>query len=549
MFGSLLFAQTNPETIEVSYPSERPYGYGSIGGWYGNKKSEFLLDHPIKEQYEQMNRNYVQQGEQWVFLHIPQGDELPNLGSWWNWDEEIEGIKDLIEDLGEKLGKFETHFISGTEVVNPLTWEKTDNPQRFEILDVSLKNSLENKYSNNQPLNFTQAEWDVFGIDNIYTFSYVTINGEYFKPVSPGNDRINEEVRALINRDKKEGWDASYLKAEACGGICYNYLTTSNRKRNYLVFNMGFWNGVADHILNNPSDEEKRMFARLDIYSSITHEYNHVVQNQLYDPVIPIRWNGEENGFGEYAPNAISRWWVESFASILPEIMGYSYSYTLNAVRESINQIKNDNSLTAEEFADRMMYVEPYGYLTRFNWGFLAAAYMAKLTSWKYVLIDFYFDFQRVPSNSQAYRDGSSNLEYVPSLDKLFLHNFGKTEADFLKELFALVQSGEIEFEDLFPDESLPMILFENTSTNSNQVYRGEDFLLYPNPAQNIVYYKSSLEIKKIELYNMMGQIQSIEFNANNIMDISDLSDGIYFIKVYKSDGLIFSNKLIKGKY
>jgi hypothetical protein len=546
--STMILAQSDPETIEVSYPSERPYGYGSIGGWYGSKKSEYLLDHPIKTQYEQMNRNYVQQGEQWIFLHIPEGNELPDLGSWWNWEEEIEGIKDLIEDLGEKLGKFETHFISGTEVVNPLKWEKADNPQRFEILNTSLKNDLENKYLNNQPLNFTQAEWDEFGITDIYTFSYVEINGDYFKPVSPGNDRINEEVRAVINRDKKDGWDPSHLKVEACGGICYNYLTTSNRKRNYLVFNMGFWNGVADHILNNPSEEDKRMFARLDIYSSIAHEYNHVVQNQLYDPVIPIRWNGEENGFGEYAPNAISRWWIESFASILPEIMGYSYSYTLDAVRESINQIVNDNSLTADEFADRMMYVEPYGYLTRFNWGFLTAAYMAKLTSWKYVLMDFYFDFQRIPSNSEAYRDGSNTLEYVPSLDKIFLHHFGKTEADFLKELFTLVQSGEIKFEDLFPDENLPTILFENTTTSSYQLQKEEDFLLYPNPAQNMVYYRTSMDIKKIELYNMMGQIQSSDLNLNHKLDISALPDGIYFMRIYKKDGAYFSKKLVKSQ-
>ncbi len=540
-------AQTNPETIEVFYPSEKPYGYGSIKGWYGNKKSNYILDNPIKTQHEQMNRNYVQDGEQWVFLHIPQGSELPVLGDWWDWDVEINNIKNLIEDLGDKLGKFETHFISGTEVVDPLTWEVANNPQRFEITNSSLKTSLSNKYQNNLPLVFTQDEWNAFGIEDIYSFSYVDIDGIYFKPVSPGNNRINKGVLDVINRDIKGEQEVNHLKAEECGGICFNYLTKNNRKRNYLVFNLGFWNGVSDHIFNIPSDEEKKLVARKEIYSSIAHEYNHVVQNQLYDPVIPIRWNGEENGYGERSPNAISRWWIESFASILPEILGYQFPYTLDAVRQSIDEIKSDNSLTAEEFANRMVYVEPYGYLTKFHWGFLAAAYMAKLTSWKYVLLDFYFDFQRVPSNSEAFRDFLPNeVVYVPDLDKLFLHNFDMTEEDFLKDLFNLVKSGAITFEDIFPDGSLPATLNDNL-TSTHLVESDYKIELFPNPVTDMIYLKSSYPLTKLELYNSMGQIQQIQKFNDHRLNVASLPKGLYYLKIFQKDThFIITKKFVK---
>jgi hypothetical protein len=218
---------------------------------------------------------------------------------------------------------------------------------------------------------------------------------------------------------------------------------------------LGFWNGVNDHVFGISSKEEKLQEARMAVYSSIVHEYNHVVQMQLIDPSVPVRWRGEENGYGERSPNATSRWWMESFAASLPEALGYHHSHTLDAVRHSIIDITSDSSLSEDEFADRMMYTEPYGYLTKFHWGSLAAAYMAKLTSWKYVLIDFYFDFQRVASDAEAGKEHQNKIDLVPELDRIFQHNFGKTEEEFLKNLFRIVRSGELTFEMLFPEGRL----------------------------------------------------------------------------------------------
>jgi hypothetical protein len=80
---------------------------------------------------------------------------------------------------------------------------------------------------------------------------------------------------------------------------------------------------------------------------------------------------------------------------------------------------------------------------------------MAKLTSWKYVLIDFYFDFQRVASDVEARNEHQNTIDLVPELDRIFQHNFGKTEEEFLKNLFRIVRSGELTFEMLFPEGRL----------------------------------------------------------------------------------------------
>jgi hypothetical protein len=550
--GNQTNAQTppsDPETIYAPYPTIKPYGYGSIAGWYGSHKSEYLLDNPIKAQFEQMNNNYVRSGEEWAFLHIPEKDELPDLGTWWDWDVEIKNLKDVIEYIGTELGKFETHFVSGTEVVDPLIWERSNFEQRFEITNTDLKNALINKTSNALPLEFTQEEWNAFEIDQIYTFSYVNIDGVYFKPVSPGNNRINAEVDSMISADKKMGYDAN-LVVEQCGGICYNYETKDNRKRNYLVFNLGFWHGVEDFILDMPDESDKIKYARKALYSSLVHEYNHVIQNQLYDPLLPIRWNGEENGFGEYSPNSISRWWIEGLAAILPDMMmGYGNN-VFNEVHYALEEIKTNDSISADEFADRLMYTQPYGYLTRFNWAILASAYMAKETSWKYILIDFYFDFQRIPSNSEASRDGSTDIEYVPELDKLFLHNFGQTESDFLKGLYAKIKSSELSIDDIFPDGSMPNIFSGRgprvlNVDELNQVEKKNSYLLfqnYPNPfnpSTQIQYVLPQASHVTLEIFNSVGQKveelvngqQAAGYHTVNF-DAKDLSSGLYLYKL-----------------
>jgi len=461
-------ASTPETTISVTYPIIKPHGYGSIRGWYSDKKSSYLYDSPIAIYYNQMNNNYVNNNQQWKLAHIPRVDELPNYGDWWNWTTELENINRVIDYLGTTLGKFETHFIAATPVINPLIWIRKLKPSTdavYAISNTNLMNAISNKISNNNfsvaNIIFTQSEWNNFNITtNLITLHYIIVGDKQYRPSSPGTDRVNNEALAIIANDWKIGCCIGTttpnlsLRVEECGGVCLKYMTKTNKQRLYMACDLGMGHTpiLNGSWFNSQSSDYKRQWLRNEIYASISHEYTHVYQNHLLEPLLPGRWFGEEGNIGERGPNAISRWWLECFATILPYFMGFNFSgFDMQSkINEAINIIKTSNSLTAREFSDRMMYVNPYGYLPgseNMVWSYLTATYMAKLTSWKYILVDFYYDFQRVPSNAQVYSNGT--YINVPDLDKLFLHNFGKTEETFLQDVYRDVKNDTINIQYL----------------------------------------------------------------------------------------------------
>lgn len=70
---------------------------------------------------------------------------------------------------------------------------------------------------------------------------------------------------------------------------------------------------------------------------------------------------------------------------------------------------------------------------------------------------------------------------------------------------------------------------------------------IYPNPTANVLTVSTPSGIEKIELLDVSGKIvKLIQGNSNEIRtDISDLSSGMYFVKVYSSLG-IATKKLLK---
>ena len=64
-------------------------------------------------------------------------------------------------------------------------------------------------------------------------------------------------------------------------------------------------------------------------------------------------------------------------------------------------------------------------------------------------------------------------------------------------------------------------------------------FELYPNPIDDYLYITTEENINKIEIYNIMGVMILEKDSTSNKIDLSDLNNGIYFIKIKTDKGTI----------
>lgn len=68
---------------------------------------------------------------------------------------------------------------------------------------------------------------------------------------------------------------------------------------------------------------------------------------------------------------------------------------------------------------------------------------------------------------------------------------------------------------------------------------------LYPNPSKNYFELSSEVAIEKVEVYSLMGQIVK-SFETQTQYDITDLSKGVYLVKVNTTEGSLSKSLIIE---
>lgn len=76
-------------------------------------------------------------------------------------------------------------------------------------------------------------------------------------------------------------------------------------------------------------------------------------------------------------------------------------------------------------------------------------------------------------------------------------------------------------------------------------------FTLYPNPVKNNLIVKSTNFAANltIEIYDIQGKLlksQILEFENQAVIDVSELYNGVYFLKIEDGHGLISTSKFVK---
>lgn len=71
-------------------------------------------------------------------------------------------------------------------------------------------------------------------------------------------------------------------------------------------------------------------------------------------------------------------------------------------------------------------------------------------------------------------------------------------------------------------------------------------FTIYPNPGKDIINIETTKEIANLKIYNTLGQVVNTAAGNKKEMDVSALSNGIYFLKISTIDNLQSIQRIIK---
>ena len=84
-------------------------------------------------------------------------------------------------------------------------------------------------------------------------------------------------------------------------------------------------------------------------------------------------------------------------------------------------------------------------------------------------------------------------------------------------------------------DGVLTMAAGSNPMCGTLSTSKFEDFTVevYPNPVMEKIFIKSKAQVQTAKMYSLLGKQFSISFSDGNIIDVSNLSPGMYILKLY----------------
>ncbi len=73
-----------------------------------------------------------------------------------------------------------------------------------------------------------------------------------------------------------------------------------------------------------------------------------------------------------------------------------------------------------------------------------------------------------------------------------------------------------------------------------------EELSIYPNPTSDMLYLNGTEPIAKIQIFNLQGQLVRAQSGDVRSISVSDLSDGVYMMRVYGENGTMTTHKIVK---
>lgn len=80
----------------------------------------------------------------------------------------------------------------------------------------------------------------------------------------------------------------------------------------------------------------------------------------------------------------------------------------------------------------------------------------------------------------------------------------------------------------------------------SNAEFNANSFKLYPNPTKDIVYIDSNMPINSVQIFDTLGNIVMDKKNTNNKFNVSNLSNGLYLLRINSNNRTLVKKLIIQ---
>lgn len=90
------------------------------------------------------------------------------------------------------------------------------------------------------------------------------------------------------------------------------------------------------------------------------------------------------------------------------------------------------------------------------------------------------------------------------------------------------------------------MRIFDISGILSNDKFVSQNFNIYPNPTSDVlnISLENNLVLQEATIYNNLGQV--VKTATENVIDVSQLAKGLYFVEVTTDQGKATKKVVVK---